>query len=102
MVNIFTSKAEAARTRGTPVTIESFNAWKAKFDKEMSIKRAREDDEKLRGLTAKEREEFKKIAFRFTGSRVLLTYGHETEISLFQAGSCLSAIRAWPFLMTAW
>lgn len=61
-------QAEEARTRGTPVTIESFKAWKAKFDKEMLHKKTRDEEEKLRALTSKEREEFRKIGTRFTGS----------------------------------
>ena len=64
-------KAEEARTRGTPVTLESFKAWKVKFDKEMAAKRAREDEEKLKGMTPREREECKRIVSRLTGLIVL-------------------------------
>lgn len=60
-------QAEEARTRGTPVTIESFKAWKANFDKEMSQRKMRDEEEKLRALTPKEREEIKKIGTRLTG-----------------------------------
>lgn len=60
-------QAEEAKRRGTPVTVESFKAWKIKFDKEMDAKRAREEDEKLRGLVPKEREEHKKLHTRPTG-----------------------------------
>ncbi|KAH9934793.1 RWD-domain-containing protein [Fomitopsis serialis] len=63
-------EAEEARTRGTPVTVENFNAWKAKFDKAQAIKKAREDEEKLRGMTAKEREEYKKLATRLSGRQL--------------------------------
>lgn len=65
------TKAEEARTRGTPVTLDSFKAWKIKFDKEMAIKKAREEEEKLKGLTTKEREEFKKIGIRLTGKNII-------------------------------
>lgn len=61
-------KAEAARTRGTPVTVESFRTWKAKFDKEISQKKSVEEEEKLKALTPKEREEYKKYATRLTGT----------------------------------
>ncbi|PPQ79111.1 hypothetical protein CVT24_012786 [Panaeolus cyanescens] len=53
-------RAEEKRTRGTPVTVESFNAWKVKFDKEMAAKKAREEEEKVKNLTPKEREELKR------------------------------------------
>ena len=52
------------------MTIESFNAWKIRFDREVSLRRRREDEEKLKAMTAKEKEEFKKIAVRLTGERV--------------------------------
>ncbi|PIL23901.1 hypothetical protein GSI_13652 [Ganoderma sinense ZZ0214-1] len=61
-------EAEEAKTRGTPVTVESFKAWKVKFDKEMAAKRMKEDEEKLKGLAAKEREEYKKLHTRLTGA----------------------------------
>ncbi|THH18140.1 hypothetical protein EW146_g2778 [Bondarzewia mesenterica] len=63
-------EAEEARTRGTPVTVAAFLAWKVKFDKEMALKKAREEDEKVKGVSVKEREEYKKIASRFTGRQL--------------------------------
>ncbi|OCH95513.1 RWD-domain-containing protein [Obba rivulosa] len=63
-------EAEEARTRGTPVTIDSFKAWKAKFDKEVATKRAREEEEKLKALSPKEREEYKKIVTRPSGRQL--------------------------------
>ncbi|KAI0065352.1 RWD-domain-containing protein [Artomyces pyxidatus] len=63
-------EAEEARTRGTPVTVASFLEWKAKFDKEMAVKKAREDDERLKGLSTKEKEEYKKIGSRLTGRQL--------------------------------
>ncbi|TFK80927.1 RWD-domain-containing protein [Polyporus arcularius HHB13444] len=63
-------EAEEARTRGTPVTVESFRAWKIKFDKEMAVKRAREEEEKLKGLSPKEREEYKKAQTRLSGRQL--------------------------------
>ncbi|KAF8136336.1 RWD-domain-containing protein [Boletus edulis] len=82
-------EAEEARTRGTPVTVESFKAWKANFDKEMAQKKLRDEEEKLRGLTAKEREEIKKIATRFTGRQLFernRNLEHE-EDSLMEEGT---------------
>ncbi|KAI0831203.1 RWD-domain-containing protein [Trametes gibbosa] len=63
-------EAEEARTRGTPVTFESFHAWKVKFDKELAVKRAREEEEKLKGLSPKEREEYKKSQTRLSGRQL--------------------------------
>lgn len=60
-------QAEEARTRGTPVTIQSFKVWKANFDKEMLQKKIRDEEDKLRSITSKEREEVKKIVTRLTG-----------------------------------
>ncbi|KAF4576551.1 hypothetical protein EYR40_000793 [Pleurotus pulmonarius] len=71
-------EAEEARTRGTPVTVESFKAWKARFDREMAIKKAKEDEERLRGMTAKEREEWKRMTTRLSG-RQLFERGRDLE-----------------------
>ena len=61
-------QAEEARTRGTAVTLDNFKAWKTKFDKELAARKAKEEEEKLKGMTAKEREEYKRLATRLTGS----------------------------------
>lgn len=58
---------EEARTRGTPVTAESFKAWKLKFDREFAAKKVQEDEDFLKGLTPKEREEWKKAGSRLSG-----------------------------------
>jgi hypothetical protein len=60
-------QAEKAKTRGTPVTQETFRAWKAKFDQEQAAEKTRREEAIVRELTSKEREEFKKIATRLTG-----------------------------------
>jgi len=66
---LISTQEEEKRTRGTPVTLESFRAWKAKFDKEIAVKKAQEEEEKLKGLTPKEREEWKKALTRFSGDQ---------------------------------
>ncbi|KAF5391437.1 hypothetical protein D9757_001912 [Collybiopsis confluens] len=48
---------EEMRTRGTPVTADSFKSWKAKFDRELAERKTKEEDERLRGLSTREREE---------------------------------------------
>ncbi|KAF9464676.1 RWD-domain-containing protein [Collybia nuda] len=61
---------EEARTRGTSVTVESFRAWKFVFDKEMKAKKAQEDDEKLKSLTPKERDEWRRVGTRLSGRQL--------------------------------
>jgi len=63
-------EAEERRTIGTPVTVQSFRAWKEKFDKELAIKKAQEDEEHLRNMTPKEREEWKKSGTRLSGRQL--------------------------------
>ncbi|KAF7793005.1 hypothetical protein EIP86_004110 [Pleurotus ostreatoroseus] len=63
-------EAEEARTRGTPVTSESFNAWRTKFLKEMAVKQAREEEEKMKSMSPKERDEYRKLATRLTGRQL--------------------------------
>lgn len=65
-------QAEEARTRGTAVTADSFRAWKINFDREIAAKRSREEEDKLKGLTAKEREEWRKVGTRLSGKSFLL------------------------------
>ncbi|TFY63976.1 hypothetical protein EVJ58_g2921 [Rhodofomes roseus] len=60
-------EAEEARTRGTPVTVDRFTAWKVEFEKELAAKKAREEEERLKAMTPKEREEYKRLATRLTG-----------------------------------
>jgi len=61
---------EEKRTRGTPVTVESFKTWKTKFDKEIAIKKAQEEEERLKNLTPKEREEWKRSTTRLSGRQL--------------------------------
>lgn len=70
---------EEARIRGTPVTKQSFMLWKSKFDKEVALRRAREEDEFLKGLTAKEREEWRKASIRLTGRQLFERGGKNLE-----------------------
>jgi hypothetical protein len=76
MISNLSYQLEEARTRGTPVTAESFRAWKSKFDQEVAIKKAREEDEKLKGMTPKEREEWKRTGTRSTGAGPLRERKH--------------------------
>ncbi|KAF8486489.1 RWD-domain-containing protein [Gautieria morchelliformis] len=63
-------EAEEARTRGTPVTPEAFLSWKSKFDKEMAARRVIEQEERLKVLPGKDRDELRKIGTRLTGRQL--------------------------------
>ena len=49
------------------MTVESFKAWKLKFDKETAERKNRDEEEKLKNLSIKERDEAKKLHLRPTG-----------------------------------
>ncbi|CCA73824.1 related to RWD domain-containing protein-Laccaria bicolor [Serendipita indica DSM 11827] len=72
---------EEARTRGTPVTKESFLKWRAAFTAEQAEKKRKEDEERMKGWTPKEREEAKRIAARLSG-RQLFERGGPQALSL--------------------
>ncbi|KAB5595300.1 Rwdd1 protein [Ceratobasidium theobromae] len=63
-------EAEAARTRGTPVTVSSFNQWRIKFMAEMKERQEREEDDKLKTLSPKERDEWRKSKSKPTGRQL--------------------------------
>ncbi|KAG0707789.1 RWD-domain-containing protein [Suillus ampliporus] len=65
-----TIEAEEARTRGTPVTVESFKAWKIKFGREMTQRKTKDEDERLRALSPRDREEWKRSTTRPTGRQL--------------------------------
>ncbi|KAJ7774650.1 RWD-domain-containing protein [Mycena maculata] len=80
-------EAEEARTRGTPVTPETFRAWKINFDQELaSAKKARED-EKLRGITPKEREEIKRMVGRLSGRQLFERNKNLEDETLLEEGT---------------
>lgn len=65
-------QAEEARTRGTPVTPNSFLSWKTKFAKEMAARQAIEQEERIKSLPGKDRDELRKIGTRLTGSHICI------------------------------
>jgi len=79
-------EAEERRTVGTPVTVESFKAWKEKFDKELAIKRSQEDEEHLRNMTPKERDEWKKSGTRLTGRQLFERNKNLEDETLIEEG----------------
>ena len=59
------------RTRGTPVNKDTFMEWKVKYDREMARKKVTEEEDRLRAMSPKEREEYKKYNTRLTGELLL-------------------------------
>jgi len=97
-----TLEEEEARTRGTPVTVESFNAWKSRFDKEVSLRKTREEEEKLKASTPKEREEFKKLAIRLTGRQLFERDRNlaTSDASLLEEGTISVDVSQYERIMT--
>jgi hypothetical protein len=60
-------QAEAARTRGTPLTPQAFQEWRIRFTNELKQKREKEEDERIRALPPKEREDVRKRRERLSG-----------------------------------
>jgi len=69
------------------VTLKSFLAWKANFDKESAAKKEREEDEKLKSLTQREREEWKRASTRLTGRQLFERNRNLEEDNLMEEGS---------------
>lgn len=67
------TQAEKAKTRGTPVTPESFLALQKRLAQRAKEKRIKREEEKVKSLTGKDREEYKKIAARPTGRQLFET-----------------------------
>ncbi|WVQ68557.1 uncharacterized protein L199_006766 [Kwoniella botswanensis] len=63
-------EAEAARTRGTPLTKELFDKWRKSFTAEIKAKREKEEEDRVRALNPKEREEWRKRKERPTGRQL--------------------------------
>lgn len=60
-----------------------------KFDKDVAMKKAKDEEEKLRALTPKEREEYKRIGTRLTGRQLFernRNLAHEDD-SLMEEGT---------------
>ncbi|ORY43586.1 ubiquitin-conjugating enzyme/RWD-like protein [Leucosporidium creatinivorum] len=74
----------AKKTAGTKVTPASFAAWKLKFEAEMEAKRAKEEQERLKTLPPKEREEVKKVMGKQSGREL---FESEKNASLITSDS---------------
>ncbi|KAK0503236.1 ubiquitin-conjugating enzyme/RWD-like protein [Armillaria luteobubalina] len=78
---------EEARTRGTPVTAASFKAWKDKFDAQQGRKKQQEEEERMKGLTPKEREEVKRMYSRLSGRQLFEKNRNLEEDALLEEGT---------------
>ncbi|KAG8885428.1 hypothetical protein FRB97_001151 [Tulasnella sp. 331] len=63
-------EAELKRLQGTPVTPASFVAWRDEFRKRKQAQKRLRDEEKMRDMSGKDREEFKKIQNRLSGRQL--------------------------------
>ncbi|KAK0450836.1 uncharacterized protein ARMOST_03682 [Armillaria ostoyae] len=78
---------EEARTRGTLVTAASFKAWKDKFDAQQARKKQQEEEERMKGLTPKEREEVKRMYSRLSGRQLFEKNRNLEEDALLEEGT---------------
>jgi len=63
-------EAEEARTKGTPVTPATFAGWKKRFAKDMATTLVAEEEERIKAMSPKEREEYKKNKVKPTGRQL--------------------------------
>lgn len=60
-------EAEREKTRGTIVTPARFNEWKQRYQAELEMKRAKEEEERVRAMPPKERDDFRRKKERLSG-----------------------------------
>ncbi|BGP14199.1 hypothetical protein JCM10213_006697 [Rhodosporidiobolus nylandii] len=77
-------EAIAAKKRGTPVTRESFAAWSSKFEAELAAQQAKEEEDRIKALPPKEREEARRWYNKLTGRQQF-----EQDAKLFASDSGL-------------
>ncbi|EIW68494.1 hypothetical protein TREMEDRAFT_63666 [Tremella mesenterica DSM 1558] len=80
-------EVEAKKTRGTPLTRETFEQWRKGYMSELKIKREKEEEERVRGLPPKEREEWKRRKERPTGKTLFEVGGAMEDIKLYEEES---------------
>ena len=89
-LNSADQQAEAARTRGTPVTHDSFAKWRKGFVAELKTKRDKEEEDRVRALAPREREDYKKKKERPTGK--LQPFRPACQL-IEKASNCLRRVR---------
>lgn len=60
-------EAEKAKTRGTPLTKDRYLSWRKTFLDELAKKRTKDEEDKVRAMGSKEREEYRKRRDRPSG-----------------------------------
>ncbi|CAD6568211.1 MAG: hypothetical protein TREMPRED_004360 [Tremellales sp. Tagirdzhanova-0007] len=63
-------EAEAKRTRGTPLTPATFDKWRKSFLSDLNVKRDKEENERIKALPPKEREEYRRRRERLSGKQL--------------------------------
>ena len=66
--NADSAQAEAKRTRGTPLTPATFDKWRKSFLSDLNVKRDKEENERIKALPPKEREEYRRRRERLSGA----------------------------------
>jgi len=66
-------EAEAKRTRGTPLTPTTFSLWRQRFVRELKEKRDREEEERVKAMAPKDREDWRRRRERLTGKQLFET-----------------------------
>ncbi|KAK4683937.1 hypothetical protein P7C73_g6272, partial [Tremellales sp. Uapishka_1] len=61
---------EAKKKRGTPITTELFTSWRLNYMKELKSKRDKEEEERIKSLPPKEREEWRRRRERLSGRQL--------------------------------
>lgn len=63
-------EAEAEKFRGTAVTADRFSEWRRTFETEQRERERKEEDAKMQKMSAKEREEYKKMKAKPSGKQL--------------------------------
>lgn len=68
-----TQQEEARKTRGTPLTKDLYIKWREAYRAEVAAKRVKAEEDRVRGLPAKEREEWRRRRDRLSGRQLFET-----------------------------
>lgn len=89
---------EAEKKKGTPVTRESFTALMQRLKQKALEAKKKAEEDRVKALPPKEREEYKKINSRSTGESPCSAFLTTAEISLPQVDNCSrpEKYQQWP------
>ncbi|KAK0552904.1 Protein gir2 [Tilletia horrida] len=68
-------EAEQQKFKGTAVTVERFAEWRKKFEAERAAAKAAEEEALMKGMSAKEKEEFRRMRVKPTGRQIFQRSG---------------------------